>query len=618
VPEDLNSPDTYGNMDVQGETRWISRADLIVASVGLAILALTVWIFLHPPFVSFEHFFQQHSLLHGSLTKYKQFQLLQNSILLGAFLAAFCLVPALDGVVRALRLRWRALYSYAALLGICAFLSWFLIHAGRWQYGGFDCSIMIETGWRLLQGQRAYVDFPTTTAPGFNLGIKFAFQLFGVTWDANLYLCAIYACLTFLWMYWLMRRLEMGRLAAMTISFAIESAAMLTICYWWYNNSVMILAAVFFLSCLVYASKHQTAAVQLSYVLSLALLSLMKPNMAGLMIAGAVALLLVVTERKLRLLLLTLAATAVTVVVLLLNHVSIPAMLASYLSIAKSRGSVSSGGGFQSLGLIDLRSAFFWIAALSIPMLGLAPRIFRLAGNRDWRGIIYCLFFPFALLFTLYGIATNGEYRDVGCTVLLATGAVLVFGLRCNGSIVRRVYIAIVLAAVASDLSYGAKRVRIYGIGEHIYFEWTDNQQRIENGFLKNMRASSALVAIEREVSLATKANSGPYFFGPRMEFNYAAFALPSPKNFPVWWDPGTAFVKSQQAPLIQGWQQHRFQTLIFLKSDYAFGPGPASDVEDYTFYPKEFRAVIDHDYTRDESYPNITVYHRRIPPSEP
>jgi hypothetical protein len=156
------------------------------------------------------------------------------------------------------RQRWRNAYTHLALLGVCAFLWVFLIHVGRWQFGGFDFNILIETGWRQILGQRPYVDFPTTTPPGFNLGAKYAFELFGTNWNANLYFSAIFACLTFLWTYWLMTLLAMGRLASLVMAFAIECAAMLTLCLWWYNNSVLILAAIFFLSCLAYASQSRS------------------------------------------------------------------------------------------------------------------------------------------------------------------------------------------------------------------------------------------------------------------------------------------------------------------------------------------------------------------------
>jgi hypothetical protein len=67
----------------------------------------------------------------------------------------------------------------------------------------------------------------------------------------------------------------------------------------------------------------------------------MKPNIAGLTIVGGVVFLLLVADRKMQLLLLTLGAAAAAVIALAMNHVSIPAILKSYLSVAKSRGSIA-------------------------------------------------------------------------------------------------------------------------------------------------------------------------------------------------------------------------------------------------------------------------------------
>lgn len=589
--------------DAPREANKLTRLEVLVAWVGLGILALTVLGFRFTP-DSTHHF--------GRISEdgfYRSFAFRLYMILAGGFLAAFCLVPVLTSLVRFFRERWRKAYTYGALLGICAFLCAFLIHAGRWQFGGYDYNIMIEMGWRLIQGQRQYVDFPTTTAPGFNLGIKYAYQMFGVNWDANLYFSAIFACLTFLWMYWLMVRLAMGRLAAMAMAFAIECAAMLTLCFWWYNNIAMVLAAVFFLSCLAYANKPRSAAVQCSYILSLMLLSSMKPNMAGVTILGGVVLLFLVTKRKMRLVLLTLAAAAAVAGVLLLNHVSIPAMLTSYLSVAQEHGGLRARFGYRLMSPFERHSALYWIAVLSVPLLGLGPRMGRQILQRDWKGIVYCLFFPLALILALYGLVTNGEYREVDCAVLLAAGAVLTFGLQWNGPLLRRVYIAIVFASIAGDLYYGAARVRVFGIGPHVFFDWQDNQQRIESGYLKNMRVSSTMIEVEREIKLATDAYPGPYFFGTRVDFNYAVLGLPSPMHSPAWWEPGTAFAAVDQARLIQVWQEHRFQTLIFLNSSYAYGT--SADNFDYTFYSKEFRDAIRHGYVKDQSYPYITVYHR-------
>jgi hypothetical protein len=557
-------------------------------------------------------------LFAAPIKSYARFVFRQDVVLAVAFIAAFCLEPALTYVVRSMQKQWRNTYTYGALLGTCAFLWVFILHFGRQQYGSWDFNILVETGWRQIQGQRPYVDFQATTPPGFNLGIQYAYRLFGVNWDANLYLNAIFACLTFLWIYWLMVLMEMGRLAAAAMALAIECAAMLALCIWWFNDSVMVLAAVFFLSCLAYEKMPKSKSVQVSYVLSLMLLSLMKPNMAGVTIVGGVVLLFLVTERKIRLALLTLAATAMAVGILLVNHVSIPAMLASYISVVKDRGNVSGRYGFRKMSAPDLYSALCWIALLSMPLFDLAPKMIRMASEWDWKRFVHCLFFPMALIIALYGLMSNSDWRNLECTVLLAAGAVLTFGLRWNGPLLRRVYIAIMFASIAGDLYYGAARARVYGIGPHMFFEWQDNQHRIESGFLKNMRVSSTMIEVERELKLATTENAGPYFFGPRLDFNYATLGLPSPEYFPAVWDPGTAFVLSEQAHLIQGWQEHKFQTLIFLKIDFRHGPGMLYRM-DYTYYPKEFLDAIDSNYVGDDvSYPLLIVYHRRAELGQP
>ena len=53
--------------------------------------------------------------------------------------------------------------------------------------------------------------------------------------------------------------------------------------------------------------------------------------------------------------------------------------------------------------------------------------------------------------------------------MLLAAGGVLTFGLRWNGPLLRRVYIASVCALVVGDLYYGAVRTRVYGIGPPLF-----------------------------------------------------------------------------------------------------------------------------------------------------
>jgi hypothetical protein len=229
--------------------------------------------------------------------------------------------------------------------------------------------------------------------------------------------------------------------------------------------------------------------------------------------------------------------------------------------------------------------------------------------RRDWRQAASTLLFPLSLLLVFYGLATNGDYRDLECTALLAAGGVITFGLRWNGRFLRRIAIAILCASIAGDLYFGAARTIVFLGAPHIFFEWQDNQHRIDSGFLKDMRVGAPMIEVEREVKQALDANAGPYFLGPRIDFNYAVFGLPSPQGFPPTWAPETMFPLSDQAQIIQHWQQDRLRTLIFLKDGLPVSPRTWA----YTYYPQEFLDIIGRAYVRDDkTYPDITVYRLR------
>ena len=342
-----------------------------------------------------------------------------------------------------------------------------------------------------------------------------------------------------------MVRLSMPRPAAIALSFAMQCAAMLTGCFWWFNNSTLMLAAIFFLSCLAYAQKSDSSGVQTSYTFSLALFSLMKPNIAATLIVAGILLLAAVSDDRKRLLGLTLAAAGIGIALLLVNHVSIEGMVANYSAVV--RGRVGLGGGrygFRAMSPSAKAFSFLWIAGLSIPLLGLDSRRARQAYRQDRKAVAIILFCCLSLFVALYALGTNSDFPELECTVLIAAGGVLTFGLRWSEPLLRAAFIIVLGLLVWHDLSLGARRIRVEGIGMHAFFEPQDNEHRIASGYLKNMRVSSTMVEVEREVELAKESNPGPFFFGPRLEFNYAQMKLPSPEHSPVLWDPGAAFAE--------------------------------------------------------------------------
>jgi hypothetical protein len=453
-------------------------------------------------------------------------------IMCAAWLLSYVLYPFTTRRVMQLRGRWRPAYTAISLALACAFIAFFIVHYGNREYGLWDFGIVIDSGWRQVIGQHPYSDFLTTAPPGFNLGIKYAFQIFGVSWDAQLIATALFGCITFLWMYWLLTRLTTNRIAAFAASFTITSAISLELCFWWFNSVTETLMLLFFLSCLLLCRQTASTATLLSYYFSLWPLALMKPNMAGTMGLCGIVLTLILSDRKLRVALATLAAAATTPLVLYLNGISIPAMFANYHSAAIERGLTLIG--FEPYHpRWKLVLLFFWMLALALPIATILPESASLLRLRRWSRFGSLLFFPVLFLITFYGLTTNSELVDVQLCALLLGGILILFGpdlgigpttspfARRRISL-RRIYVPLLFTMLASDLYAGVMRWRVQGIGPGLFFEWRDSDHRVETGFFRDLHASVDMTRTTAQIQQAVAANSGPVFFGPRLEVGYA------------------------------------------------------------------------------------------------
>lgn len=522
--------------------------------------------------------------------------------LFAAVVSAWLLQPAL-GVALA---RWRSrapsttqrVWAGTALALCSIFFAAFVIYFGRRQFGGFDYNIITEVGWRQILGQRPYLDFLTTSPPLFNLGIFLAFRLFGVTWDGMLLFTAFFAVLTFLWLYKLLRQLGMTAFAAIGTASTIEVATMLSCCFWWYNNSTLLLAAIFFLSALLLTRPAPFRFAQASYVLSLALLSLAKPNIAGVTIAGSLVLLLIASKRPLRVILLTIGGTVLSLLAFKAAHISIPAMLATYHGAAKERGAFSSFG-YDEYTQGWKRIIQLWYFALCLPLLAVVKPVRLALEQRDFRTAARWFFFPLAALVAIYGLRGNGELYDMEATALVASLGLLAFALPAEGPLLRRFTVALFCGMIASNLYTGIARDRVYTVGPHMFFEWQDANHTLTAGPLKHMQVSETFAEVQDQIQQALANNPGPYFFGPRVDYSYMAQGLPSPRHFPAWWHPGTAFDRALMPTIVANWEQQHYPTLIFLKGDY-------------TFYPPSLLNDLKTEYIRDDRYPRLTIYRRR------
>lgn len=519
-----------------------------------------------------------------------------------AFTIAWLVQPATSALLARCRGSFspqgKRLLAIGLLTLVSVLMAAFIVFFGRWQFGGFDYNILLDIGWRQVLGQRPYVDFFTTSPPLFNLGILTAFRLFGVSWDGMLLFTVCFAVVTFVWIYSLLRRLGIGIAGSLGTAFTLQAATMLVCCFWWYNDSTLLLAAIFFLASLILFRDPRSVLGQVSFVLSMALLALAKPNIAGITIVGCVALLLVSTRQLVRILLLCLAGAALTLLIFRLAHISLPDMLAAYRGAAKERGAFSTFG-FDEYKRSHKLLIEFWYLMLYLPLLQLRRPLGEALHRRDRHAAALWLFFPLAAVIATYGLLGNGEFYNMETTALVCSLALMVFVHHLGGARTQRYVVALLCAMAVSSVYVGVSRERIYTIGPHKFFEWNDRDHVLREGRLKNMRVSGTFLEVNTEVGQVLHTDPGPYFFGSRVDYAYMAYGLPSPTHFPAWWHPGTAFDRARTPDILAHWDARRFPTLVYMK-------------DDYIYYPQSFLDLLKNKYTRDDHYDRITVYRRR------
>jgi hypothetical protein len=370
---------------------------------------------------------------------------------------------------------------------------------------------------------------------------------------------------------------------------------MLSICYWWYNNVATIAATLFFLSCLLYFKRPHAAWTQVSYVVSLALLGLMKPNVAFPAALAGIVCTFVAASEKTRVLILTFSAVAMNIAFLAANHVSLFGMMTTYLGVADTRGFATVG--LDMMQREDVPRLLVCELILAIPFLAWWPQFRTALRQRNHRDLAYVLLLLSAPAVSLFAMCTNMDLKDVEWPLPLCFGVVLLDAGAADIHVRwRKIFLCFVLALMASDLYLGAIRDRVRMIGP---FFTTNETLQPGLSFFGNMQASRTFYDVNQELREILPVAPRPVFFGPRMEFGYAAFGLPSPAHLPVGWDPGTTFPLSEQPEILQAWHDHCFEILIFSKHDF-------------TYYSAEFVKTIRQSYELNDDWPRLTVLRRR------
>ena len=556
--------------------------------LGLFVAALTAYLFFELPHII------------GASSPY---QIRRYILIAGSVCCALLLAPALRRLRSASQ---RGPWLSRVLLPCCAvFFAWFILHFGNLQFGAWDFNITIDTGWRQILGQRPYVDFISPNPPLFNLGIWAGFKLFGVSWNAQLATAIVFCVATFAWEYWLLRRLRFSPLQAVSLAFATSTVTSLIGCFWWYNGTSEVIAALFLLSALVCARAENAWPADwagrfewISYAVALGLLLLAKPNIAGLMICVVGGLLLISARRAGAFLVATAAGVLIALLIAFLGHVSLTGMIASYRGIAVERGGLHFFATKQMSRHEKYKMAA-WEALMGAPLLFLLPGMWRSLTTRRIRDLAYALALMATVPIALYCMLTNAEVKESETPIVFLAVAVVCFGGVRVWSWVRSAFVGLVIAAVLTSLYFGASRVRVLGMGPGMFFETNQANYRLSDLFFKDLRTTERMVRVQGEVHQAAARFPGKTFFGPRLEYDYAVLKLTPPPGWPVYYQPGTSFARRDVPKVDAGWQAQQFQTLIFLHGDR-------------TFYEDDLLNAIARDYREQPGFADVDVYTRR------
>ncbi len=524
-------------------------------------------------------------------------------VFLGALFPLFIILSFKSSVITDLSIKKSTEQIIVSILTVS--IGILILFCGRYHFGGFDLSAPIDIGWRVMQGQRPYIDFPITYPPAFTIGSIASFKLFGLNYLSLVKINAVYATLTFIWTYFILRFLTGNSPSSLILSFYIQSVTTMLCSYWWYNPITEISGIIYFLSAWTLLKKPENALNQISYLAALIIFAGMKANLAGVLILGITMIFLTTALRR-RVIAITVIAFVVFTIFYQLNGLSIANIITSTLA-ASERASSLKALYQDNLGLAEITFYIFCITAI------LAPFIIAILRSKKTTLLTSRLFWLSIVggLASSYGEITNGESRLMDMPLMLLSA---MFGIKeichlssidCKTDFSKQIktiqsyYLPIALFLLVVGLIFSLNRHRVEMIGYGSFYETQLAKKDVDVPFFKNVYTGTRLVEVVNEIKQILISNKGEkIYFGPRMGWAYASFGIPSPCNQPPTWDPGTTFARINESKYIKNWISQNFELLIFLKNDFLY-------------MSPEFLNSIAVSYAIDQHSPQLTVFHK-------
>ncbi len=502
---------------------------------------------------------------------YRHYSALAGGIVLGFSLALIvaCFGSAGGSIRHPVSSRETGLVvAYAILLGLIAYFY------GMHQFGGFDQSLIVDVGWRLINGQRPYVDFPCTLPIDFYMGAELAFRLFGVYWRSNIILNSIWTCLCFIWLHGLLRCILQSRLLAFCCAMACVAMTTVALSFWWYNSVTSVSNVLYACSVVAVLLAPRSSARWLSLCASLLLVALSKPNTATPLIFGGTIALIFCRPTRLPAIAASLVAFGLWLAIIRIHGSTVQQVIAGYLSVA-SRGMTMQQFRTRILWPEKLLSeiALEFTMVLLVIMPWLYRSIWRCARRGDGSAVSR-VFLLFCFIAGVYGYLTNNDLKFVDLPILLVGGILLLSGpgenplhLALPGDW-NRYFLLLCIWFSCIGFSEGAVRNRIKGIAD--FFDFTVDPRPFNVPFFDGLRAGPSLHHVVDDIAaVVSSGDTSSIYFGNDLQWAYPAFHIPSPTGQPIFWVKGVAFAAADEPRLIQDWLSRRFNPVLLMTARY-------------------------------------------------
>ena len=198
---------------------------------------------------------------------------------------------------------------------------------------------------------------------------------------------------------------------------------------------------------------------------------------------------------------------------------------------------------------------------------------------------------------------TNSEMKSSDLAPLLVAVAILCI---CPWDEVeasrgrKTVLVGLLSIFIAMSGLYSVIHLRIHNIGPRMYYEPLPTKT-IQGGFFAGLEAGPRLQRVLSQTGeVLSLIPAQKVFFGPRMEFGYAAFGKTVTPGMPLVWDAGSLFSPQRLPGFLPNFQQRDPDLLIFLKDDY-------TRMGLVAFYIRTTET-----YQRIDLFSELTVYVRR------